>query len=435
MLLHPTSLPGGRLGAEARRFVDWLAAAGQSWWQMLPVGPPDAYRSPYSSSSAFAGWPGLLEHPGARVRPDEIEEFAARHAYWIAGWSSFEGAGAIADQVRFEREWRALRAYAAARGVRLIGDVPIYVAARGADAAAWPEIFARGEVAGVPADAFSPYGQLWGNPLYDWPALKKTGYRWWIERFRRAFEMFDVVRVDHFRGFAAYWAVPARSKTARRGRWRKGPGAELFRAVEAELGPLPVIAEDLGFVTPAVKRLLAKTGFPGIAVLEWSFGGGRSNPHAPKNHRVRQVVYTSTHDTDTAAGWFASLAPSDRAATGLDPAEPHWGLIERAMASRSALAIVPAQDVLGLGREARMNTPGRAEGNWRWRLENGRLDRRLAARLREATAAGRRLVCVEFCPVGIQKSVRATVLTSSQSPQRIASPVRTQTTPRLEGPR
>jgi len=215
VLLHPTSLPEGRLGAGARRFVDWLAAAGQSWWQMLPVGPPDAYRSPYSSSSAFAGWSGLLEHPEAGVGAGEIQAFLARHAYWIAGWTSFAGAGAIADQVRFEREWRKLRAYAAARGVRLIGDVPIYVADRSADAAAWPGIFARGEVAGVPADAFSPHGQRWGNPLYDWPALRRTGYRWWIERFRRALELFDVVRIDHFRGFAAYWAVPGRSKSAR----------------------------------------------------------------------------------------------------------------------------------------------------------------------------------------------------------------------------
>ncbi len=385
VLLHPTSLPRGRLGAGARRFVDWLAAAGQSWWQMLPIGPPDAYRSPYSSSSAFAGWSGLLERPEARVRQEEIEDFAARHAFWIESWT------AIADQVRFEREWRALRTYAAARGVRLIGDVPIYVAAGGADQATWPEMFARGEVAGVPADAFSPDGQRWGNPLYDWTALRKSGYRWWIERFRRARELFDLVRIDHFRGFAAYWAVPARARTARRGRWRKGPGIALFRAVEAELGPLLVIAEDLGFVTPAVKRLLAETGFPGIAVLEWSFGGGRSNPHAPRNHRVRQVAYTSTHDTDTAAGWFASLSPSERAATGLDPKEPHWGLIERAMASRCALAIVPAQDVLGLGSDARMNTPGTTHGNWRWRLEEGALDRTLAARLRAATAEGGRL--------------------------------------------
>jgi 4-alpha-glucanotransferase len=386
VLLHPTSLPDGRLGASARRFVDWLAAAGQSWWQMLPVGPPDAHRSPYSSSSAFAGWNGLLERPRAPVRPAEIEDFTARHAFWIASWPAIE------DQVRFEREWRALRTYAASRGVRLIGDVPIYVAAGGADQAAWPEIFARGEVAGVPADAFSPDGQRWGNPLYDWAALRRSGYRWWIERFRRALELFDRVRIDHFRGFAAYWAVPARAKTARRGRWRRGPGIELFRAVEAELGSLPVIAEDLGFVTPAVKRLLADTGFPGIAVLEWSFGGGRSNPHAPRNHRARQVVYTSTHDTDTAVGWFASLSPAERAATGLDPKEQHWGLIERAMASRCALAIVPAQDVLGLGSEARMNTPGIAEGNWRWRLEEGALDRKLAARLRAATAAGGRLL-------------------------------------------
>jgi len=391
VLLHPTSLPGGRLGAEARRFVDWLAAAGQSWWQVLPLGPPDEHRSPYRSASAFAAWPGLLAEPAAPVSAGELEDFAARHAYWIGPWAAFAGAGAIADQVRFEREWQELRTYAAARGVRFIGDVPIYVAAAGADRRAWPELFARGEVAGVPPDAFSANGQRWGNPLYDWAVLRATGYRWWKERFRRTFDLVDLARVDHFRGFVAYWAVPERHATARRGRWRRAPGAELFRALAAELGPLPLVAEDLGVITPAVERLRDELGLPGMAVLHWAFGGGSDNPHAFVNHRERQVVYTSTHDTDTTVGWFAALCTEERAAAGLDPDEPHWSLIQRALGSRAALAIVPAQDVLGLGSEARMNTPGRAHGNWRWRLEPGQLDDELAARLRAATASGDRL--------------------------------------------
>jgi 4-alpha-glucanotransferase len=391
VLLHPTSLPGGRLGEEARRFVDWLAAAGQSWWQVLPLGPPDAQRSPYRAASAFAAWPGFLEEPGAPVSAGELEDFVRRHAYWIGSWAAFAGAGAIADQVRFEREWNRLRAHAAGRGVRLIGDVPIYVAEGGADRRAWPELFARGAVAGVPPDAFSADGQRWGNPLYDWAAARATGWRWWTERFRRTFELVDLARIDHFRGFVAYWAVPEREATARRGRWRRAPGAELFRAVQGELGPLPVIAEDLGVITPAVERLRDELGFPGMAVLQWAFGGAEGNPHAPRNHGERQVVYTSTHDTDTTAGWFAALSARERAATGLDPREPHWGLIEHAMRSPAALAIVPAQDVLGLGSAARMNTPGRASGNWSWRLGAGELDGELAARLREATGAGRRL--------------------------------------------
>lgn len=391
VLLHATSLPGGRLGAAARRFVDWLAAAGQSWWQMLPLGPPDAHRSPYGARSAFAAWRGLLARPDARVDAREVEGFVARHPYWSGGWAAFAGEGALEDQVRFEREWRELRRHAAEKGVRLIGDVPIYVAGAGADRASWPVIFGRGEVAGVPPDAYSTDGQRWGNPVYDWERLRADGYRWWKERFRRTLELFDVVRIDHFRGFVAYWSVPGRNATARHGRWRRGPGADLFRAIESELGPLPVIAEDLGVITPAVERLRDELEFPGMAVLQWSFGGGRRNPHAPENHRVRQVVCTGTHDTDTAVGWFASLSSAERERTGLDPRAPHWGLIERAMASRAALAIVPAQDILGLGSRARMNTPGRAEGNWRWRLGERQLDPKLAARLREATAAGGRL--------------------------------------------
>jgi 4-alpha-glucanotransferase len=391
ILLHPTSLPGGKLGVEAYRLVDWLEVAGQSWWQVLPLGPPDEFFSPYRTASAFAASPQLLAEPDVPVAQDEIEDFVARHPYWIGDWARFAGRGAIADQVRFEREWGALRAYGRERGIGLIGDVPIYVSDAGADEQAWPELFERGEVAGAPPDALSASGQHWGNPLYDWAAHRATGYRWWIERFRRVLELVDVSRVDHFRGYVSYWAIPEAHKTARHGHWRRGPGAELFRAIERGLGGLPIIAEDLGVITPAVDRLRDELGLPGMVVLHWAFGGSPTNPHALSNHRLNQVVYTSTHDTDTSVGWFAAMSEAERAVTRLDPAEPHWGLIRLAMQSPAKLAIVPAQDVLGLGSEARMNRPGEVEGNWSWQLVPGQLTAAAAERLRAETAAGSRL--------------------------------------------
>jgi 4-alpha-glucanotransferase len=390
VLLHPTSLPGGRLGPQARAFVDWLAAAGQSWWQVLPLGPPDEFDSPYKAASAFAGWPGLLEDPDAEVGVDELDAFVARHSAWIGEWAAFAGEGAVADQVRFEREWSALKAYANERGIGLIGDLPIYVAEHGADHLAHPELFVDDVVAGVPPDAFTDEGQRWGNPIYDWPAMRATGYRWWIERFRRTFELHDLTRVDHFRGFVAYWAVPAESDTAKDGTWRPGPGRELFDAVAAELGELPLIAEDLGVITEPVVRLRDELGLPGMHVLQFGFDDDPNNPHRPVAHRENGVVYTGTHDNDTARGWWDSLDEDARRRTGLDPADPAWSLLELAWSSPARLAIVPAQDLLGLGSEARMNVPGRERGNWRWRLEEGQLTDALTARLREATrAAGR----------------------------------------------
>jgi 4-alpha-glucanotransferase len=382
ILLHPTSLPSGRLDREAYRFVDWLAAAGQSWWQVLPLGPADEFGSPYRSPSAFAASPQLLARPAAGVSAAEVDDFVARHPYWAGSWAAFAGEGAIADQVRFEREWGALREYARERGIQLIGDLPIYVSDVGADLAAWPELFERGEVAGAPPDALSAAGQRWGNPLYDWAVHRATGYHWWRERFRRTFELVDLCRLDHFRGFVSYWAIPERHRTAKHGRWRPGPGSELFRAVGRGLGDLPVIAEDLGRITPAVHRLRDELGLPGTIVLLWAFADDPNSPHRFENHRRNAVVYTSTHDTDTAVGWFGRLGPRRRALTGLDPAEPHWGLVELAYTSPAALAIVSAQDVLGLGDEARMNRPGVTEGNWSWRFDHGDLTPALARRLR-----------------------------------------------------
>jgi 4-alpha-glucanotransferase len=397
--LHPTSLPGGRLGTEARAFVDWLADAGQTWWQVLPLGPPDRHRSPYKARSAFAAWPGLLAGPSAPVSKSEELDFRDRHAYWIGAWERLSGRGAVADQVRFEREWGALRRHAEERGVRIMGDVPIYVAPGSVDHRSHPELFQDGAVAGVPPDAFTAKGQLWGNPLYDWPALRRRRYRWWVERLRRTFDLFDLARIDHFRGFVAYWAVPADAKEALSGRWKRGPGRAMFEAAEGALGsPLPLVAEDLGVITPAVDRLRESLGLPGTRVLQFAFApDDPDGPHLPENHAENSVVYTGTHDHDTARGWYESLHGERRRLVdaelerrGLDVGEPWWRLIRLAFASRACLAMVQAQDVLGLGSEARMNTPGRA-GGWRWKLERGALTMDLARRLQEATEEAGRL--------------------------------------------
>jgi 4-alpha-glucanotransferase len=390
VLLHPASLPGGCLGEEAYRFVDWLAEAAQSWWEVLPLGPPDEHGSPYRARSAFAGSTALLAEPRAPVSAEEVEDFVARHPYWAGDWAAYEGRGALEGQVRFEREWSALRRYAAAKGVRVFGDVPIYVSEAGADLAAHPELFDTRLVAGAPPDDYSRTGQFWGNPTYRWDAARAEGYRWWIERFRRTFELVDLTRLDHFRGFVSYWAVAAGAKTALAGRWRRGPGIELFEAARRELGELGLVAEDLGSITPAVYRLRDRLGLPGMVVLQFGFSGRRSSPHRLENHPAHAVVYTGTHDHDTALGWWTSLSERRKRATGLDPADPAWSLIGLAQSSRAQLAIVPAQDVLSLGSEARLNTPGRRDGNWNWRLRRGQLTSEHATRLREATKAYRR---------------------------------------------
>jgi 4-alpha-glucanotransferase len=389
ILLHPTSLPNGVLDSHAFAFVDWLAAASQRWWQVLPLGPPEGLTgSPYMSPSAFAGSTALLADPQAPVSAAERRDFKERNAYWIDDWVSWaadNSGGTLEDQVRFEREWRALRAYAAARGVRIFGDMPIYVSADGADHRAHPELFQQGVVAGVPPDAFAITGQHWGNPLYDWTAMRADGYRWWIERFRRSFELVDLTRLDHFRGFVSYWAVPAANDTAAYGTWRRGPGAALFRAVERELGELPVVAEDLGVITEPVVRLRHELGLPGMVVLQFALGNNGANPHLLENHEENAVVYTGTHDNDTTRGWWDSLSPEERASSELDPDDPSWSLLGVAWASRAALAIAPLQDVLDLGSEARMNLPGTDSGNWHWHYDAADLTAELAGRLRELT--------------------------------------------------
>jgi 4-alpha-glucanotransferase len=394
--LHITSLPGGRLGAEAYRFVDWLAAAGQTWWQVLPLAPPDRYRSPYKAQSAFAAWPGLLADRRAPVSQSELTSFRDREAYWIGDWERYSARGAAADQVRFAREWGALREYAAERGVRLYGDVAIYVSPGSADHHAHPTLFRDRVQAGAPPDSYSATGQLWGNPLYDWPRLQRTGYRWWRERIRRTRDLFDLARLDHFRGFVAYWEVPAGARDAAGGRWRRGPGRALFTALRSDL---PLVAEDLGVITPAVERLRDELGLPGMLVLQ--FGFDPEDPHGPhrfENHVENRVVYTGTHDHDTARGWYESLSEKRRSdvdgvlgAHDIRERRVWWGLIRLAFASPAKVAMVQAQDVLGLGSQARMNAPGRAAGNWRWRMEPGALTKPMAARLREITEQAGRL--------------------------------------------
>jgi 4-alpha-glucanotransferase len=252
-------------------------------------------------------------------------------------------------------------------------------------------LFRKGEVAGVPPDLFSKTGQLWGNPLYDWSAMRADGYRWWIERLRRTFELVDLTRIDHFRGFVSYWAVPEGNKTAIKGRWLRGPGAQLFHAVEAELGQLAVVAEDLGVITEPVVRLRHELGLPGMVVLQFALGGDPTNPHLPQNHEEQSVVYTGTHDNDTTRGWWESLTDEERTWADLDPADPARALVEVAWSSRAALAVAPLQDILSLGHEARMNLPGSEEGNWQWRYAAGDLTDERARSLRELTERTSRL--------------------------------------------
>ena len=308
-------------------------------------------------------------------------------------------------QFEFFQQWQDLRAYARDRGIRIIGDIPIYVAHDSADVWANREFFYlddRGQalkIAGVPPDYFSSTGQCWGNPIYNWSLLKQTGYKWWIERFRSALRLYDIVRIDHFRGFEAYWEVPGSETTAVRGQWVKGPGAELFTVLQSELGDLHIIAENLGVITPEVEAIRHQFGFPGMAILQFAFGNDPQAPTFRPHNYVRDlVVYTGTHDNDTTVGWWRSKGTDDSIRTPEDVEKEHafaraylgfsdepinWVLIRAVLASVANTAIIPLQDVLGKGREARMNLPGTSSGNWKWRCAPGTLTSEIAARLRE----------------------------------------------------
>jgi 4-alpha-glucanotransferase len=299
-------------------------------------------------------------------------------------------------QFLFFRQWAALHAYAVARGIRIIGDIPIFVAYDSADVWAHPDLFFLDEggnptvVSGVPPDYFSVTGQRWGNPLYRWDRLAETGYAWWIARFRAALALVDIVRLDHFRGFAAYWEVPADEETAMHGRWVPGPGAALFHAVTDALGQVPIIAEDLGLITPDVHALRDELGYPGMRLLQFAFDTDATNEYLPHEYPHHCVVYTGTHDNDTAVGWYASRTDRVRRFlaryVGHESREVHWDLIRLALASVADMAIIPLQDALGLGSAARMNQPGRASGNWTWRCTSEQLTWAVVSRLREMAA-------------------------------------------------
>jgi len=412
LLLHPTSLPEdpGGLEASARAVFAWARDAGVSVWQILPVGPPGHGGSPYAALSAFAGDASWF--PGPPSNPEAVAAFTEEHGSWLHDWALFAAlkeahaglpwyawdepirrhdpaalARASAElrdailsrrgrQHAFFTRWRALRAVACDYGISILGDVPIYPALDSADVWAHQELFhldadgAPTKVAGVPPDYFTETGQLWGNPLYRWDRLRETGYAWWIARLRHGLLLHDLLRLDHFRGFAGYWAVPADADTAQDGAWEPGPGIALFDAVRAALGGLPFVAEDLGVITEDVIALRKALDIPGMRVLQFGFGitGG---DHSADQLAEDTVVYTGTHDNDTTRGWFASLDPATKARvlTELDGARDGaaWGLMRLAYGSRAALAVTPLQDVLDLGSEARMNVPGVAQGNWSWR--------------------------------------------------------------------
>lgn len=299
-------------------------------------------------------------------------------------------------QFLFYRQWMALHGYAKSRGIKLIGDIPIFVAYDSADTWSHVGLFQLDEqlnptkVAGVPPDYFTATGQLWGNPLYDWPANRRTGYAWWIARIRATFSLVDVVRIDHFRGFESYWAVPAEDTTAADGVWEKGPGIELFKAIFAELGELPILAEDLGFMTPEVHALRDTLGFPGMKILQFAFESATDGGDYPHNFGRNCIVYTGTHDNDTSAGWFGAARPDVRARalayTAGRPESFSWDMIRTAWASPACIAVAPAQDLLGLGSEARMNFPGKQDGYWSWRMKDDALTQDIADRLRDLTA-------------------------------------------------
>ncbi|MBV9695696.1 MAG: 4-alpha-glucanotransferase [Gammaproteobacteria bacterium] len=431
-VLLPLSALEAPLGRGGRAFLDWLATAGFTLWQVLPLGPTGADGSPYWVSSDEAGNPALLD-PGELPAPQgaRYARFLEENAAWLEEFALFQTlsqahsgapfwrwpaalrareAGALAaarrelaaelervrhEQYAFSVQWQQLRAHAHERGVRLCGDLPFYVAP--SSLATWTqrELFqlapdgSPAAVGGVPPDYFSALGQMWGNPLYDWEALARSDYRFWVQRVGAQLERLDLLRLDHFRALAAHWAVPAGASDARAGAWRPTPGAALLTTLRRTFPDLPLIAEDLGVITPEVEELLARFQLPGMRVLQFAFDGG-DNPHLPHRHVRACVVYTGTHDNDTTRGWYDALEPATalRADRYLGvPADAQPGaLIRAALASVADLAVIPAQDLLGLPSSARLNTPGTASGNWRWRLPPGALTPALAAHFAQLNA-------------------------------------------------
>jgi len=479
ILLHPTSLPSrggiGDFGPAAYQFIDWLASAKQTLWQILPIGPLGYGNSPYSCTSAFAGnvllisterlaERGLLQRdrPFAladddspvdyeRVKADKLpllreaadrflqyasgeprerfDTFCKQNNWWLddyvlfsalrekyaeQAWHSWpeeivvRDATAIAEvtaelrteldrerflQFAFYEQWSALRSYCAGCGVRIVGDIAIFVSYDSADVWTHPENFRLRPdllpdvVAGVPPDAYSETGQRWGNPLYDWDTMKDTGYAWWIKRIDWAVRAYDIVRLDHFRGFEAYWEIPADETTAVNGHWVLGPNEDLFIALRNALGKLPFIAEDLGHITKEVHTLRKKLGVPGMKVMQFGFGDRGAHIYLPHKYEPNSVVYTGTHDNDTTLGWWKTAAtPEEKklasAYLGITSEdEVAWAFVRGALTSVANLVITPVQDVLGLDGDARMNTPSKTDGNWSWRLRSRALTPELGSRL------------------------------------------------------
>ena len=332
------------------------------------------------ANKSWSQWP----REASRITPQAYAKFSQQFDQEIAGQKYL--------QWQFARQWQQLRTYANERGIAVIGDLPIFVAHDSADVWCYPELFlldGQGQptvVAGVPPDYFSLTGQRWGNPHYDWHTLEQGGYQWWIERFKMMYVLCDVVRIDHFRGFEASWQVPAKEKTAEKGLWVKGPGQKLFAALQTALGSLPIIAEDLGFLTPEVEALRDSNNFPGMKILQFAFDSGPENPYLPHNHLKNMVVYTGTHDNDTTKGWYDSISAAERdemnAYLGTSGDDCVGNLVRAALMSVADTAIIPFQDILKLGNQARMNLPGTAFGNWEWRFSWDMLQPELAASLR-----------------------------------------------------
>lgn len=477
VLLHPTSLPSrfgiGDFGDEAFAFVDFLETAGQTYWQVLPLGQTGYGDSPYQCFSAFAGniylispdklvedgfldaddLEGAPEFPVTKVdysavieyklpllakafsrfrRTEnagmiaEFHKFCDENAFWLEDYALFRAIKFALGQVSWQdwpealklrrpaaiamariehddeafaqkfyqfvffRQWSAVKAYANGKGIKIIGDIPIFVALDSSDVWCGPTQFKLNEdgspkvVAGVPPDYFSKTGQLWGNPIYNWDAMRNDGFKWWIDRVRHTLKTVDVVRVDHFRGFAASWEVPGGDETAEFGEWVNVPGKDLFSTLMWVFGDLPILAEDLGVVTPDVVELRDGFGFPGMRILQYAFGGDANNLDLPHNYIKNSCVYTGTHDNDTTVGWFEST-PGEGSQRDLeqiakernfclkylnsDGAEIHWDMIRAALASVADTAIIPMQDLLGLDNDSRMNLPATTSGNWQWRCE------------------------------------------------------------------
>lgn len=476
ILLPVSSIPSkygiGTFSKEAYEFVDFLAKAGQTYWQILPLGPTGYGDSPYQSFSTFAGNPyyidleqlieaGYLTEEdcedcdygdnavyvdyekiyNTRFRilhkafvnskieeNDDFKQFIAENEAWIVDYALYM---AIKDslggkswsqwdediktrkeeavntckkelsqqilfyefqQFLFKKQWMKLKKYANDKGILIIGDIPIYVAFDSADTWANPELFKLDDtctpiaVAGCPPDAFSATGQLWGNPLYRWDYHKDTDYEWWMKRIAYCYELYDVVRIDHFRGFDEYYAIPYGDETAEYGKWEKGPGYDLFKVMKKKLGNKAVIAEDLGFLTPSVLKLVKKTGYPGMKILQFAFDSREESDYLPHNYTANSVVYTGTHDNETTLGWLNAISRKDKSFAKRylnikTNKNIEWEFIRAALSSVSDTAIIPMQDYLGLGSEARINTPSTLGDNWKWRMVQGQLCDELADKI------------------------------------------------------